>query len=38
MRVSSPTEARQGFIAAAISLPLTLVALGATLAFAGFVV
>ncbi len=38
MRVSSPTETRQGFIAAALSLPLTLVALGVTLAFTGFIV
>lgn len=38
MRVSSPTETRQGFIAAAVSLPLTLMTLGVTLAFAGFVV
>ena len=38
MRVSSHTETRQGFIAAAISLPLTVVAMAATLAFAGFVI
>ncbi len=38
MRVSSPTEFRQGMFAAALSLPLTLVAVGVTLAFAGFVV
>ncbi len=38
MRVSSQTEARQGVIAAALSLPLTLVAISATLAFTGFVV
>ena len=38
MRVSSHTEARQGFIAAAIALPLTALSLGVTLAFAGFVV
>ena len=38
MRVSSHNEARQGFIAAAIALPLTVLSLGATLAFAGFVI
>lgn len=38
MRVSSPTEARQGFIAAALALPLTVFAITATLAFTGYVV
>ena len=38
MRVSSTLEARQGLFAAALSLPLALVALSATLALAGFVV
>jgi len=38
MRVSSHNEARQGIFAAALSLPLTVIALGMTLAFAGFVV
>ena len=38
MRVSSPTEARQGFIAILIALPLTLAALGGSLGLAAFVV
>lgn len=38
MRVSSQTEVRQGFFAAALTLPLALVALGTTLAFASFIV
>ncbi len=38
MRVSSHTEAHQGFFAALVSLPLAVLALGATLAFVGFVV
>lgn len=38
MRVSSPAETRQGFIAAALALPLTFLTMSATLAFAGFVV
>ena len=38
MRVSSPTEARNGLIAAALSLPLTLIGVAASLALAGFIV
>ncbi len=38
MRVSSHTEAHQSLFAAVVSLPLAVLALGATLAFAGFVV
>ena len=38
MRVSSQNEARQGFIAAAIALPLTVLSMSATLAFAGFII
>ncbi len=38
MRVSSPTEARQGFIAAALALPLTLIGAAMTLGLFGSVV
>lgn len=38
MRVSSQTEARNGLIAAALSLPLTLIGVVASLALTGFVV
>lgn len=38
MHVSSKSEARQGFFAAMIALPGTLLALGGTLAFAAAIV
>lgn len=38
MRVSSPTEARSGFIATALSLPLALLGAGLTLALFGTIV
>ena len=38
MHASSRSETRQGLIAALIALPVTVLTLGGTLAFAGFVV
>ncbi len=38
MRVSSPTEARQGFIAAALSLPLAVIGAAVSIGVFGSVV